>query len=234
MSIIAAALVHYSVTLGLGQHTQVVLAKYGPERLAKTAYWQILGYRMMPNSTSTRDTNGLIKKQHLISVRAMAIMRQFLFANLPSCTGAFSFPNISIAILINNLLDPNPWRVRGLYAMVTLQVVLAIISIFIVFLQCSPPETLWNGQKGKCWDPSVLNNYSYFLSAYTTLTDVVLAVVPISAFWNLQMRRSTKIGLSIMMGLTLLSAIVTVVKATYLHLFADQTDHCTFYCFPIK
>jgi hypothetical protein len=46
LSIIAAAFVSYSVTLGLGRHTAAVIAEHGQERLALTAYWQILGYRM--------------------------------------------------------------------------------------------------------------------------------------------------------------------------------------------
>ena len=105
------------------------------------------------------------------------------------------------------------------------QVIFAMVSVFIVFLQCSPTEKLWNTSlPGTCWDPSVFNNYSYWVSAYTTLTDIVLAIMPISAFWNLQMRFPKKLSVCIMMGLTLLSAIVTLVKATYLHLFTDKTD----------
>ncbi|KAK8070077.1 hypothetical protein PG994_006693 [Apiospora phragmitis] len=139
--------------------------------------------------------------------------------------GAFSFPNISIAILVVRLLDPWPARARALYAMVIVQVVLALISVIIVFKQCTPTEKVWNKQlPGSCWSPDVLNDFSYFLSAYTTLTDIVLAIVPITTFWKLQMRTNTKVGVCIMMGLTLLSAIVTVVKATYLSLFNDQTD----------
>jgi hypothetical protein len=48
--------------------------------------------------------------------------------------------------------------------------------------------------------------------------------VPIRVVWTLQMPLSKKIGVCVMMGLTLLSAIVTVVKATYLHLFTDKAD----------
>ncbi|KAK8018435.1 hypothetical protein PG991_007625 [Apiospora marii] len=143
----------------------------------------------------------------------------------PFNIGAFSFPNISIAILVVRLLDPWPARARALYAMVVLQVVLALVSVVIVFKQCQPTAKVWNKQlPGTCWNPDVLNNFSYFLSAYTTLTDIVLAAVPISAFWRLKMRANTKIGVCVMMGLTLLSAVVTVVKATYLSLFNDQSD----------
>ncbi|RAH50718.1 uncharacterized protein BO95DRAFT_438481 [Aspergillus brunneoviolaceus CBS 621.78] len=143
----------------------------------------------------------------------------------PFNIGAFSFPNISIAILVSHLLDPNPLRTRCLYAMVTMQVVFAMVSIFIVFFQCRPTQKLWDAaREGQCWDASVFDDFSYWVSAYTTMTDVVLAVVPIRVFWKLQMRTATKVGVCIMMGLTLLSAIVTIIKATYLHLFTDRTD----------
>lgn len=59
-------------------------------------------------------------------------------------------------------------------------------------------------------DPPVSNNYLYWVSAYTTMTDAVLAIMLISAFWNLQMRFPKKLSVCIMMGLTLLSAIVTI------------------------
>ncbi|KAB8272860.1 hypothetical protein BDV30DRAFT_227064 [Aspergillus minisclerotigenes] len=143
----------------------------------------------------------------------------------PFNIGAFSFPNISIAILIVHLLDPNPLRARLLYAMVIFQVILAMISVFIVFFQCNPPAILWDHSvEGTCWSPDVFDDFSYLVSAYTTVTDFVLAIVPIRALWKLQMRTSTKVGVCIMMGLTLLSAIVTIVKATYLHLFTDRID----------
>lgn len=139
--------------------------------------------------------------------------------------GAFSFPNISIAILVNQLLDPNTMRTRCLFSLVILQVVLALVSVFVVFLQCKPTQRLWNPSvEGTCWNPDVFNDFSYWVSAYTTMTDIVLAVIPIAAFWKLQMKFSTKLGVCIMMGLTLLSAVVTIIKATFLHLFTDRTD----------
>ncbi|KAJ5881366.1 uncharacterized protein N7529_000038 [Penicillium soppii] len=143
----------------------------------------------------------------------------------PFNIGAFSFPNISIAILIVHLLDPHSLRKWFLYAMVTFQVIFAMISVLIVFFQCKPTAMLWNPTlKGTCWSSDVFDNFSYWVSAYTTVTDIVLAIVPISAFWKLQMPFSTKLGVCIMMGLTMLSAIVTIVKATYLHLFTNRSD----------
>ena len=87
---------------------------------------------------------------------------------------------------------------------------------------------LWNPTAGgTCWSSDVFDDFSYWVSAYTAMTDIVLAVVPIRAFWKLQMPTATKVSVCVMMGLTLLSAIVTIVKATYLHLFTNHTDPCS-------
>jgi hypothetical protein len=109
--------------------------------------------------------------------------------------------------------------------MTILQVIFAMITVVLAFAQCQPTQKLWEKTlPGSCWNPKILNNFSYWLCAYTTLTDAVLAIVPIAAFWDLQMKRSTKIGLSVLMGMTMLSAVVTIVKGTYLYLFTDMED----------
>lgn len=141
---------------------------------------------------------------------------------------AFSFPNISIAILVNNLLDPNLWRTRALFTLVLLEVFFALVSVMILFLMCSPVEYLWDKSVvgGSCWSPNVMNDFSYWLSAFDALTDIVLAAIPISAFCKLQMRFKTKVGVCIMMGLTILSAIFTIIKASYLWLLFRAPDPC--------
>ncbi|KAK1144215.1 hypothetical protein N8T08_005628 [Aspergillus melleus] len=154
-----------------------------------------------------------------------AMTAKWQIIGFPFNIGAFSFPNISISILVSNLLDPNVLRTRLLYGMSILQVIFAMVSVFIVFLQCRPTQKLWDASiDGTCWDPAVFDDFSYWVSAYTTMTDIILAIVPIQSFWNLQMGSSKKLSVYIMMGLTLLSAIVTIVKATYLHLFTDKVD----------
>lgn len=100
-----------------------------------------------------------------------------------------------------------------------------MISVVLIFVQCKPTAALWDHSiQGDCWPESIFYDFSYWVSAYTTMTDIILAIVPISVFWKLQMPRSTKVGVCVMMGLTLLSAIVTIVKATYLPLFTNKED----------
>ncbi|KAK6064544.1 integral membrane protein [Seiridium cupressi] len=156
----------------------------------------------------------------------IAFYQMIGYPNRPTFNiGSFSFPNISIAILVDNLLNPNLWRTRVLFTLVTLQVMFAFLSVLILFLMCRPVEYLWDKSLGgSCWSASVMNDFSYWLSAYTAFTDIVLAIIPIVAFWKMQMRLRIKLGVCIMMGLIFISAIFTIIEATYLWLLFGAED----------
>ena len=111
--------------------------------------------------------------------------------------------------------------------MTVLQIALAMITVILAFVQCTPTKKLCEKNiPGTCWSPNVLNRFSYWFCAYTTLTDFVLAIIPVAAFWKLQMKRSTKIGMCILISMRMLSAVVTIVKGSYLHLFTETDDPC--------
>ncbi|CAG7563718.1 unnamed protein product [Fusarium equiseti] len=101
----------------------------------------------------------------------------------------------------------------------------SFISVVIIFAQCRPTRMLWDQEaKGECWSPDVFNHSSYVVSSFTVLTDLVLAIVPIHAFWKLQLKRQDKLEITFMLGLTFRSAVFTIIKATYLSTFNDRTD----------
>ncbi|KAJ4022188.1 hypothetical protein NW766_001221 [Fusarium irregulare] len=138
----------------------------------------------------------------------------------------YSLPNVAILILIERLVGRTKtislWFLRVVVAM---QIFLALISVVIIFAQCRPTRMLWDQEaKGECWSPDVFNHSSYVVSSFTVLTDLVLAIVPIHAFWKLQLKRQEKIEITFMLGLTFLSAVFTIIKATYLNTFNDRTD----------
>ncbi|KPM39843.1 hypothetical protein AK830_g6747 [Neonectria ditissima] len=139
---------------------------------------------------------------------------------------AYSLPNVAILILIERLAgqtDTIPRRT--LRAIVSIQLILATVSVIIIFIQCQPTKYLWDqSTEGSCWSSDVFNYSSYVVSVFTAFTDLVLAVIPIHAFWKLQLKLHEKLEISFMLGLTLLSALFTIVKATYLHLFTDRVD----------
>ncbi|RGP67534.1 hypothetical protein FLONG3_8460 [Fusarium longipes] len=139
---------------------------------------------------------------------------------------AYSLPNVAILILIERLVGKTETISRlFLRIIVAVQILLASISIIIIFAQCRPTKMLWDqSAKGECWSPDVFNHSSYVVSSFTVLTDFVLAVVPIHAFCKLQLKRQEKLEITFMLGLTFLSAVFTIIKATYLSTFNDRTD----------
>ncbi|KAF4956711.1 hypothetical protein FSARC_11479 [Fusarium sarcochroum] len=135
-------------------------------------------------------------------------------------------PNVAILILIERLAGRTETISRRfLRGVVAIQLIFAAVSVIIIFVQCRPTRFMWDQTiDGTCWSPDVFNYSSYIVSAFTAFTDLVLAVVPIHAFWKLQLKLQEKLEITFMLGLTLLSAIFTIIKATYMDRFNDRTD----------
>lgn len=184
-------------------------------------------------STLVQASSDLGLGRHTASVAAepggvqkMVMTKILQVVGYPFNIMAYSLPNVAILILIERLVGKTKTMTRRfLRAVVAIQIILAVISIVIIFAQCRPTKMLWDqSAKGECWSPDVFNRSSYVVSSFTVLTDLVLAVVPIHAFWKLQLKRQEKLEITFMLGLTFLSAIFTIIKATYLYTFNDRID----------
>ncbi len=89
---------------------------------------------------------------------------KFNFIANPFGIMAYSFPNISVAILANRLMAPNKLRAAALYLLVGSQCVIAGISCILLFVQCTPTESLWNPAiPATCFPPGTVSRYSYFV-----------------------------------------------------------------------
>lgn len=184
------------------------------------------------------------KHAKAISVEKVSQAVKVNFIANPFCIMAYSFPNVSIAISLNRLLAPSHIRCWALYSLVSLQCLIAAISCVLLFTQCTPVASLWDSTiPARCFPTGVMTGYSYFTGckscplsrlgtradrsvqpAFTAVTDIVLGIVPIAAFWKLQMKTKTKVGLCTMMGCTFFAAICAIVKTTRLNELANLED----------
>ncbi|KAL9055446.1 MAG: hypothetical protein Q9162_003544 [Coniocarpon cinnabarinum] len=105
------------------------------------------------------------------------------------------------------------WRLRALLLLATTNLANNIILVFLIFFQCSPPQALWDKSiQGTCSLSDVNLYYGIAGGAWNAATDLVLAVYPISIIYRLQMRLRLKLGLCILMGIGLFTAICSIVK----------------------
>lgn len=80
--------------------------------------------------------------------------------------------------------------------------VVGILDCIFTFIQCSPPQALWEmTPNADCWDPSVQPNFAIFTAAVNALADFVFAIVPASVILKLRLGTKKRVNLSILLGL---------------------------------
>lgn len=155
---------------------------------------------------------------NLISVALLCDIGEALA--VMACTlGKTSFAVTLLRIVVKR------WMVVLLWFVIVTMNLVNILTAFFIFFQCEDPRHLWNPAiASKCWPSNVFTHYSLFVggkspntiasrsldhglknpSAYSGAQDFVLALLPWTIVWNLQMRRKEKIGVACAMSLGVL------------------------------
>ncbi|KAI0096316.1 hypothetical protein F4776DRAFT_651703 [Hypoxylon sp. NC0597] len=135
------------------------------------------------------------------------------------------FGRISYAFLLLGLTPPSKTQQRFLWAIIWVQLIVDIGIIIISFAQCQPLYGYWDSNaEANCWPPHVQLYAGYFQGSVCSLVDLILAVFPVSLFWNLKMETKQKLSLSCMMGLGIFAMAASIIKTINLRAFTDTTD----------
>ena len=76
-------------------------------------------------------------------------------------------------------------------------------SLVGIVASCSPPSAFWDPSTGTC-NATVNLVAAYFISICSILTDFALAILPGLMLWNIQLKRTIKISLGIILALAAL------------------------------
>ncbi|KAL5118878.1 hypothetical protein ACEQ8H_003201 [Pleosporales sp. CAS-2024a] len=136
-------------------------------------------------------------------------------------TQLFLFTNIallkcSICLLIMRI-DNRVVLQRCLYAMMAGLVLTNLEPIIVLLAQCRPIQKSWRFEKGgHCW-PTKVRIYSIYMQvAYSVVTDLICALLPIVVLWKVKITQSTKMGVCFLMSLGLIATAVAIVRASSL------------------
>lgn len=106
---------------------------------------------------------------------------------------------VSICVALLRISDSNAIYKWSLYAIMVLTVVAGIGSMAGIVGSCTPPSAFWDPSTGSC--NAFVNTFAaYFISACSILTDFALAILPAFMLWNVQLRRSIKVSVAILLG----------------------------------
>ncbi|KAJ5133983.1 hypothetical protein N7526_005348 [Penicillium atrosanguineum] len=156
--------------------------------------------------------------ENLINVALLCDIGESLA--IMACTlGKTSFAVTLLRIVVQR------WMIALLWFVIVTMNVINILAALFVFLQCKDPRHLWNPAiPSKCWPDSVFTDFSLFVGAYSGAQDFVLALLPWTIVWNLQMKKKEKIGVAFAMSLGVFAGAASIVKTTYLVALSAKAD----------
>ena len=142
----------------------------------------------------------------------------------------FATGKISVGLLILRLLPPNvAWRKWIVWGAVVAAFVFSAVNVILTFAQCSPVSGLWDptllaSGQATCWSPLIQTRFAEFLSGWNIFTDTLLALLPITLFWRLNISWQKKLRLSVLLGLGVSAAVCAIVKTTFLVALSQRSD----------
>ncbi|MCJ1389800.1 hypothetical protein MMC18_002657 [Xylographa bjoerkii] len=139
---------------------------------------------------------------------------------------AFSIPKLGVAILLMRLLNPSKLQRCLMYFFSIGCIIGSILCAIILWQQCNPPSILWDpAAVGTCWQPSVAVNFFTFVGAFSACTDIYLALYPTIVLYKLNISMNKKIGLSAVLSLGFVAAILAIYKCTRLQGLYNHSDY---------
>jgi hypothetical protein len=96
-----------------------------------------------------------------------------------------------------------PWQLRTIYTTVAVNVISSAASFFYVLLRCGPDLDgyVYKQFSGNCAPRGLDRFVAYQQAAFTTVTDLVFAILPIFILWNAHMSVRSKVSVGLILSL---------------------------------
>jgi hypothetical protein len=120
---------------------------------------------------------------------------------------SYATSKTSVAILILRFLGRvSFWRRIFLIFVTVIVVIVGILSAVLFFAECTPTRALWEPElkDARCWDLNAFGDFLFFAGCWNIFTDLVLALLPATFIHSLNMPRTKKVALCVLLSLGIL------------------------------
>lgn len=126
---------------------------------------------------------------------------------------------ISVCLCVLRLINQTRQSLRYfVYVLMGFLIVSTVSLVIALLAQCRPLKALYVlNMKGKCYSKNVSISIAYVQAAINVVTDFTCAGLPLFIIRRLQIKRSLKIGLSMIMGLGIVTASFSVLRIAFLY-----------------
>ncbi|KAI2604141.1 uncharacterized protein GGS25DRAFT_525419 [Hypoxylon fragiforme] len=119
---------------------------------------------------------------------------------------------VSVALVLYRIASNNKPIRRLLAGSIVVLTIWTIVTILLVALQCTPLSVAWGEGTGTCLPAYVFANIGYSVSAMDIASSFLYAGLPIILLRNVQLSTRMKASVIILLGLGVVSSIVTVIR----------------------
>ncbi|KAI0173478.1 hypothetical protein GGR52DRAFT_543196 [Hypoxylon sp. FL1284] len=136
---------------------------------------------------------------------------------------------VSIAILLVRIFGTKTWLKWFLIVVTILQAVSNIAIIIAMWTQASPVEAVWNPViPARRSDPRLLEYFGYVGGSFFALGDLTYVLLPVVIVWRLNMQFRRKVGLCVLLALSLFTFAISIVKTTLAQGDQQQGDDAVY------
>ncbi|KAL4963664.1 uncharacterized protein BDV14DRAFT_190774 [Aspergillus stella-maris] len=133
---------------------------------------------------------------------------------------------VSVGLFLLRIIQKVKHHRPVMYAGIVLLTIINTVCVYTIYGQCTPTAKLWDSDvEGSCWNPNLQKNYAFFQGSSSALSDLVLAIYPLSTIWGLQMAMKIKIGLGCVLSLGVIAMIAAIVKTINLASLSARADY---------
>ncbi|GAB1314338.1 hypothetical protein MFIFM68171_04548 [Madurella fahalii] len=91
---------------------------------------------------------------------------------------------------------------------------MSAITCVCIFVQIDPVQGLWNPflPNITSWSPHIVQDMMFLTQALYALADLAFVIIPIIIIWRLKMDMSRRLGLAVLMGMSLFTCAMSIMK----------------------
>ncbi|KAL8382312.1 hypothetical protein RB595_006213 [Gaeumannomyces hyphopodioides] len=123
------------------------------------------------------------------------------------------------------------WQTYFLIVLLVLVGISNTAYFFISIFQCTPVWVYWHqkddgfNMERVCFKPAIALGSTYTVNLINIVTDLALALMPISLVWKSKLDRRTKISVVAILAVASASSLATIVRVPYLYQLLDNPEY---------
>lgn len=161
---------------------------------------------------TTEVLNGLGRHEYYLTSAQRRLFQAVGWADWIQTFITLALMKISICLFLLRIVDTKH-VVRGMYALISCITLFTAVSVFLFLGVCRPLRAYWDvGVNGVCLSDHQIESVVIAQGILSVISDLILAALPAIFLRNLEIGLRTKVGLCLLMGLGIFTAVCCTVR----------------------